>query len=89
LKADYFEPLVSLGGAYLELGRDREAIPPLMRAIELKPGCVEAHDYLGTAYLKNGERAGTMEQLRILKSFDPNFEGALSKQLASENVSGK
>lgn len=83
------EPLVNLGAAYLELGRDREAIPPLMRAIELKPECVEAHDYLGMAYFMNDDRARAMDQLRILKGFDPKLEGALSKQLASENVTGK
>jgi lipopolysaccharide biosynthesis regulator YciM len=59
----------------------------LRRAIELKPECVEAHDTLGRAYLKSGDRAGAVEQLRILKGLDPEFESVLNKQLESE-ISG-
>ena len=65
-------------------GGPREAIPTLKRAIELKPECLQAHDYLGTAYLKKGEREGGMEHFRILKILDAKFEGVLSKHLVLE-----
>jgi tetratricopeptide (TPR) repeat protein len=68
------------------LGRVEDAIPPLKRAIELKPECLESHDYLGMAYLKRGNREGAMEQLAMLKRLDPKFEGELSKQFASDNL---
>lgn len=47
----------SLGKAYLEAGRTKEAIAPLKRAIEIRPGMSKAYQLLGEAYEKNGEHA--------------------------------
>jgi hypothetical protein len=57
-------------------------VPPLKRAIDLKPECLQAHDFLGVAYFKSGDHQSAEEQLRILKRLNSVFEGSLSKLLS-------
>jgi hypothetical protein len=46
--------------------------------------CLEAHDFLGVAYFKSGDRQSAEEELRILKRLNSIFEGSLSKLLSGE-----
>ena len=47
----------SLGKAYLEAGQTKNAIGPLKRAIELRPGMSKAYQLLGEAYERSGDHA--------------------------------
>jgi Fe-S cluster biosynthesis and repair protein YggX len=47
----------SLGKAYLEAGRSHDAIEPLKRAVELRPGMSKAYQLLGEAYERAGNHA--------------------------------
>jgi Tfp pilus assembly protein PilF len=80
--------LVNLGNAYLELDRGQEALAPLKLAVELRPKCLEAHDFLGVAYLKTHDNTSAEEELRLLNNLDSSFAGSLSKLLCTEKRSG-
>jgi Flp pilus assembly protein TadD len=53
----------------------------MKRATALDPENVEAHDSLGTAYFKTGDREKAMEELSIALRLDPKFQGELRKLL--------
>ncbi len=53
--------LFSLGKAYFEAGRARDAIEPLRRVIMLKPTMSKAYQFLGQALEKIGERKNAVE----------------------------
>lgn len=78
--------LVNLGCAYVELNRYEEAVSLSKRALELNPECLEAHDCLGVALLKNGDREAGLKELSILKRINASFEGDLKKLIASETA---
>jgi protein O-GlcNAc transferase len=78
------EALVNLGNAYLESGRAEDALAPLKRAVELRPECLEAHDFLGAAYFQIGDARKAETERALMKTLDPSFEGALSKLLGAE-----
>ena len=79
LKPDFLEPLVNLACAYIELSRYDEAISVSRRALEVEPDCLEAHDCLGVALFKNGDRETGLNQLAIMEKLNPAFEGDLKK----------
>jgi Fe-S cluster biosynthesis and repair protein YggX len=47
----------SLGKAYLEAGRAKDAIKPLQRAIDLRPAMSKAYQLLGEAFERSGDHA--------------------------------
>ncbi len=73
--------LVNLGYALSNLGHSEGAIAWLKRAIELHPESVEAHDSLGAAYFRSGDRGKASEELGITLRLDPKFQGELRKLL--------
>ena len=53
--------LFSLGKAYLEAGRAKDAVEPLKRVIALKPTMSKAYQFLGQAFEMIGERENAVE----------------------------
>jgi tetratricopeptide (TPR) repeat protein len=84
LKPDYFDALVNLSEAYIDVDRIQESVPLLRKAIEIDPESTEARDFLAAALFRSGDREGAMYQLEILNRLDPNFQGAMKKLLAAE-----
>ncbi|MBI3831660.1 MAG: tetratricopeptide repeat protein [Planctomycetes bacterium] len=72
--------LVNLGGARVEAGRFRDAVPLLERAVELKPSYAPAFNNLGAA--KFGDKSGASDLDGALRAYaqavklDPNFAAA-------------
>jgi tetratricopeptide (TPR) repeat protein len=64
---NYWEALINLGNAYLELDRGEEALRPLQLAVELRPDCLEAHDFLGVAYFKTSDALKAEAQLTLFE----------------------
>ena len=53
----------SLGRAYLDAGRDAEAIESLERAISINPNLSKAYQFVATALLRQGRRDRAIERL--------------------------
>jgi tetratricopeptide (TPR) repeat protein len=89
LKPDYLDALVNLGEAYIDANRVQQSLPLLRKAIELEPESTEAHDFLGAALFRLGDREAAMEQLQILDRLDPKFDGVVKKLLNEEGLKGE
>jgi len=66
LKSDCPYALVNLGHCYVALEQNNEAIALLKHAIDLHPESVSAHDALGLAYFKIGNREKAISELGIV-----------------------
>ncbi|MGZ5172415.1 MAG: tetratricopeptide repeat protein, partial [Burkholderiales bacterium] len=66
--------LYLLGGAYLQLGRAREAIPVLERSLALRPGFRPALDVAGSAWVAAGEPVRALPYLREAASADATLD---------------
>ena len=53
----------SLGRAYLDAGRDAEAIQSLERALSLNPNLSRAYQLVGTALLRQGQQDAAIAQM--------------------------
>ena len=67
---------ISLGLAYLKLGKNDVAIEHLNRAVELEPGFAEAHGNLGVAYSGTGQHIKAIEHLNRAIELEPGLAGA-------------
>jgi len=84
LKPDYFDALVNLGEAYIEINRNQEAISLLRKAIGLHSDAIEARDLLGVALFRSDDRQGAVEQFKTLNELDPKYSGLVKKLLNSD-----
>jgi protein O-GlcNAc transferase len=76
------EAYLNAGWALQSLSDYEAAIAEYQKAVKLKPDCVEAHDALGCAHLKNGDRDAAMEELQKVEGLDAAFDSALRDELA-------
>jgi hypothetical protein len=65
--------LIELGDVYTSAGRKNEALAAYQRALELKPDDPWAHLHLGTYYASTANRSRAMNELRILRTLDPQM----------------
>ena len=63
----------SLGIAYYNVGRYREAAEAFRKAISLKPEYAAAHFGLGATCVALGDRGAALKQYKILKSLDTDL----------------
>ena len=63
----------NLGAALFEVGKVRDAIGYLERAVEIKPDYVNAHRNLGIALVKFGNVREGIEQYREVLRMDPDY----------------
>jgi len=82
----------NLGLALGKAGRIDGAIEHFQRAVQLKPGFAEAHNYLGTALLQDGKVTEAIEQYRQALRIKPdyveaqvNLDRALSRESSGDN----
>ncbi len=71
----------NLAVSYGKLGKTREEIAALRKAIALRPRYAVAHYNLGMALLRKGDRKGAGEELRILEDFDEGAAASLRKEI--------
>jgi Flp pilus assembly protein TadD len=64
-------PFLNLGTLFVEQNRPRDAVPPLLRAIEIAPGDARAHEQLGKAYGHLDESSRAQSELEIAVRLDP------------------
>jgi tetratricopeptide (TPR) repeat protein len=68
-------PLVQLGAYYLRLDMVPEAILRLEEAIELKPGDLDAHEFLGQAYYLDNDLPSARAQWEYVLEMAPDRPG--------------
>ncbi len=68
-------PLVQMGVYYLRLDMVPEAIRRLEEAIELKPGHLDAHEFLGEAYYRDNDLPSARAQWDYVLGIEPNRPG--------------
>jgi tetratricopeptide (TPR) repeat protein len=83
-KPDDVCTLSNLASAYLELGRNEDALRISQRAVELGPDVAECHDRLGAAYYRLGQREKAMQELAMVQRLKPAYEGELHRLLTSK-----
>jgi tetratricopeptide (TPR) repeat protein len=71
----------NLAVSYGKLGRTREEIAALRKAIAIRPRYSVAHYNLGMALLRKGDREGARKELRILEEFDEGAAASLRKEI--------
>lgn len=69
--ADYYPPLVNLGGALLSQNRVPDSLPVNQRAVKANPGDALAHSQLGQSYFYLGKLDEAETHLRQAKALDP------------------
>jgi tetratricopeptide (TPR) repeat protein len=70
LQSDY-EAYLNDGTAFSQQGRFDEAVGEFRRAVELSPGSVEAHIYLGLGLIQAKKMADAVAELRAARALDP------------------
>ena len=63
---------IELGWAYIELGRNREAVTYFLKAVDMSPARSEAHYGLGLAYQTMGLDSQAIAEYRQVIKLDPN-----------------
>jgi tetratricopeptide (TPR) repeat protein len=71
----------NLAFAYGKLGKGAEQVAALRKAVSLRPRYATARLNLGTALLKQGDRAGAEEQYQALNAFDGDAAASLKQEL--------
>ena len=82
-------PLVQLGSYYLHKGLTRDAILRLEEAIDVKPGYLDAHEFLGRAYYADNDLASARAQWEYVLELDPtrkDLRERYEKALREESV---
>ncbi len=82
-------PLVQLGSYYLHQGLTRDAILRLEEAIEIKPGYLDAHEFLGRAYYADNDLPSARAQWEYVLETDPSrkeLRERYEKALREESV---
>jgi tetratricopeptide (TPR) repeat protein len=72
LKPDYFAPRLLLGASLLALGRTRESVHELERAVKTQPREPSARQELAKAYERAGRLRGVVEQYIALRQIAPD-----------------
>lgn len=67
-------PLVQLGSYYLHMGHVADAIYRLEEAIEIEPGYLDAHEFLGRAYYADGDLPYALTQWEYVLEVAPDRE---------------
>jgi Flp pilus assembly protein TadD len=77
-----FEILLHYGRTLSELGRFADAVAPLRRAAELRPGHAETRHLLGTALVETGEVDAAREALARARELEEAAHEAAARQAA-------
>ncbi len=70
-EADFYLPLVNLGGALLSQGKIAESLPINLRAVETQPDDALAQSQLGQSYFYLGQLDSAERHLKQAKALDP------------------
>jgi len=79
----------TLGAAYDQLKRPKDAIAAYKRAVELEPGDVPSMNALGQALLSDNQFDAAMKQYKDIAAADPEDAGALVKIAEIQRRQGK
>lgn len=75
-RAENIDALINLGAAMAMQDRAAEALPPLQRAVELRPDLADAHANLAAAYGELGRVADALRHCQIALEINPNHSQA-------------
>jgi tetratricopeptide (TPR) repeat protein len=75
LDSDFYPAIVTLGRAYLEMGKVEEGVKELQRAMELSSGNPKVIGLLGHAYVRAGRKDDALKMLRKLQERSPKEFG--------------
>jgi len=67
---DVFIIYYHLGNAYYGLGRYKDAIESCKQALRIDPNNINAHFFLGFAYMSTGDKNSALHEYKILKELD-------------------
>lgn len=70
------DALIALGNAYIVGGRPRDALATYERLLQIDASNAVAHENIGAAQLRTGDRAAAEQSLRRAIALDPNRAGA-------------
>jgi len=70
---DFAPAYYAIGAAFGKLGRSRDEIGAYTEAIRVDPDFAPAHYAIGNAFLQRGDKAGALEEYKILKKLDENL----------------
>ena len=74
----WVEPILGLGDLLLGRGRGAEAVEVIARLVELEPQSPWAHNCLGLAHFRNGDKSEARASFRAALEQDPSFVEALA-----------
>jgi tetratricopeptide (TPR) repeat protein len=83
LRPDYAEARNNLGQLLGATGRVGEGRQNLLAAVALKPDLAAAHFNLGLLALREGDRAGALERLRVLQALGSPYASTLGRMLGA------
>jgi len=72
IRQNYLSFLGKRAGSLVNEGRDREALPLILRRAELEPDSASAHRELGCCYQRTGKSEAAMKQFTRAINLDPN-----------------
>ncbi len=78
------QAFLCLGKLYIEQNKLSEAIALFDEAIEQNPHCAKAYHERGRAKLLNGDKEGSMEDVKMSLELNPNEAAALSGQFDNQ-----
>ena len=90
INPDYAPAYYAIGVAFGKLGRGRDEIGAYTEAIHVDPDFAPAHHAMGNAFLLRGDKAGALEEYRILKKLDGNLADNLFTRIyPTDDISPK
>lgn len=81
IKPDFAPAYNNMGLVYGKLGQSIDEVKAYKEAIRVEPDYVSAHFNLGTALVQNGDKAGALDEYKILKKLDKQAADNLFNQI--------
>jgi tetratricopeptide (TPR) repeat protein len=90
INPDFAPAYYAIGVAFGKLGRGRDEIGAYTEAIRVDPDFAPAHHAMGQAFLQRGDKAGALEEYKILKKLDATLADNLFTRIyPTDDISPK
>jgi tetratricopeptide (TPR) repeat protein len=90
INPDFAPAYYAIGVAFGKLGRGRDEIGAYTEAIRVDPDFAPAHLAMGQAFLQRGDKAGALEEYKILKKLDDTLADNLFTRIyPTDDISPK
>ena len=90
INPDFAPAYYAIGVAFGKLGRGRDEIGAYTEAIRVDPDFAPAHHAMGQAFLQRGDKAGALEEYKILKKLDDTLADNLFTRIyPTDDISPK